>query len=108
MSLINIEVENNWNMEEKLPELERNVIKIASKIGLGEVTKLSPVDTGNMRDSWRSMEIGNVCKLFNSAEYTRYVNDGTRYMKGRHFVEKAIRNINKEKLNIVNQAFMKI
>ena len=108
MSMFNVEVESNFDFEKKLPQLEKNVIHLAGQVGLKEVRYYSPVDTGNLRGSWSSMEVGNVCRLRNSAKYTVYVNEGTRYMKGQHFVEEAIGRIKEQSRSIVSQAMSKL
>lgn len=108
MGLFNVEVENNFDFDKKLPQLEKNVIHLAGQIGLQEVSDYSPVDTGNLRDSWWVIESGKTCILRNSAPYTVYVDKGTRYFKGYHFVELAIERIEEQEQSIVAQAMSKL
>lgn len=108
MSMFNVDVEEDFDFDEKLPQLEKNIIHLAGQVGLREVTDYSPVDTGKLRSSWSVMEVGNVCRLKNTVEYCRYVNDGTRYMNGQHFVEEAISRIEEQSRDIVNQAMSKL
>lgn len=108
MSMFNVQVEDNWDFDTKLPQLEKNIIHLAGLVGLREATDYSPYDTGKLQGSWSTMEIGNICRLVNTAEYCRYVNDGTRYMSGQHFVEEAISRIEEQSRDIVNQAMAKL
>ena len=108
MSMFNVQVEDNWDFDKKLPQLEKNIIHLAGKVGMKEAVDCSPYDTGKLQGSWYTMEIGNICLLKNTAEYCRYVNDGTRYMKGKHFVEEAISRIEEQSRDIVNQALAKL
>lgn len=108
MSLFNVEVEDNFDFDKKLPQLEKNVIHIAGQVGLRELSEYSPVDTGNLRDSWWIIEAGNVARIRNSAPYTVYVDRGTRYFKGYHFVELAVERVEEQSRDIVAQAMSKL
>ena len=65
-------------------------LKAAGLEGESVARKKSPVQYGVLRDSNGQREIlnGYGVEIFNNAEYSRYVNDGTSRMKARPFFQK--------------------
>lgn len=55
--------------------------------------KVSPVDTGLLRDSWDIKDKNFGLDIRNTTPYGSFVNDGTKYQKAQKFTEKAIPKI---------------
>lgn len=60
-----------------------------AKAFLEEVKKLTPVKTGRLKAGWRRDK--NV--VSNDVEYLEYVDQGTRYIKPRRFIEAAFQRV---------------
>ena len=56
---------------------------------LQEVKKLTPVKTGRLRDGWKREK--NI--VTNDVPYLQYVDQGTRYIKPRRFIEAAFQRV---------------
>lgn len=50
----------------------------------------TPVDTGILRNSYRTEFLTWIWKLINYRDYGLYVHEGTKYMKGNPFMERAV------------------
>ena len=60
-----------------------------------EVKKVTPVDTGRLKRGWRLavQRRKQTATVFNPVPYGIFVNDGTRFIKPRRFVERALRTV---------------
>jgi len=59
----------------------------------------SPKRTGKLASSYVLTTYHNSIQITNVCGYCRYVNDGTRFQSGQHFIEQAY-TTTKEKLNL--------
>jgi hypothetical protein len=96
-------------MLEDVRAIDKKVLTKAVNVGLADVKKNTPVDTGFLRRMWfatPTLEVnGGVEKeLFNAADYALYVNNGHRivrygktvgFKKGEFMLEKAIGKVDK-------------
>lgn len=74
-----------------LGEIKVNRALLAGALKLQRLSqKNSPVDTGFLRASHSSNETDQGAEMVVSAEYAIYVHEGTRYMRGREWISKAI------------------
>lgn len=58
-----------------------------------ELQKVSPVDTGFLKQQWEIKPKRLNLNIKNNAPYSGFVNDGTRYIKAQRFTEKALPKI---------------
>lgn len=72
----------------KLAETQQNHLKVTSKKIIEDLRSETPVDTGNARDSWVSKETSNTVVIENTAEYIKYLNEGSSKQAPAHFVER--------------------
>lgn len=98
------------NIEKYLRDIEKKVEKNAeiiiernAKILLNQIKTTSPVDTGFMRDNFTYKD-GNI---YTGAEYTKFVEYGTRYIQGRYFISDAVKFIESEFINDLRRNLMK-
>lgn len=76
-------------------ELDRFVKSQTAEMGnrfLGQVKKLTPVKTGNLRNNWAISEVetdnnGPYVTVYNNVKYAPYVEYGHRQQKGRYIPE---------------------
>lgn len=50
----------------------------------------SPVRTGKLKNSYLMSTEGNVISIGNNCGYCQYVNNGTVYQSGQHFIERSL------------------
>jgi len=65
---------------------------------------MAPVDTGRLRASISPTRKGFILRVIANVHYAIYQELGTRFMRGRHYMKKALeKNISKIPRNIVNE-----
>lgn len=76
----------------------RDSIEKSNRVMIREVKRVTPVDTGRLKRGWRSRRLHRTNKglgeVSNKVPYGIFVNDGTRFIKPRRFVEKSINRAN--------------
>jgi len=94
------------NVHKAMPRL------LGKLAGQGErmMKRIVPVDTGNLKNSTGSQVFGaSGAVISNSANYALFVDRGTKFMKGRFFVERTKQHIIKqlpvETSKIIQEAF---
>ncbi|MFU0784499.1 MAG: HK97 gp10 family phage protein [Thermoanaerobacterium thermosaccharolyticum] len=100
-------------MLDDISNIDKKVLNKAVNVGLADVKRNTPVDTGFMRKSWNTTPIkkttqGVEKELANSADYSSYVNYGHRvvnksgktvgWVDGQFMLEKAISKVDKTML----------
>ena len=98
-------------MLDDISEIDKRVLDKAVSIGLADAKRNTPVDTGFMRKSWgvsptRKTATGVEKDLFNTADYSSFVNYGHRvvnrkgeavgFVKGKFILEKAVNKVEKQ------------
>ena len=98
-------------MLDDISEIDKRVLDKAVSIGLADAKRNTPVDTGFMRKSWgvsptRKTATGVEKDLFNTADYSSFVNYGHRvvnrkgetvgFVKGKFILEKAVGKVDKQ------------
>lgn len=106
-----------------ISEIDKTVMTKASSEGLRYVKKITPVDTGFLRRSWRRSPVvkskkGISTSITNNADYALYVNDGHRivnkkgettgFVKGRYMVEHARNRVAGVMRKLFNEEVRKI
>lgn len=97
-------------LEQFFHEVEERAKFIRKKLGndiLAETVKLTPVDTGTLRNGWQfdhSDEIGGQWLIHNEVEYGPYVEFGTPKMKGRFMLARSVQRVAARFPDIVNEA----
>jgi HK97 gp10 family phage protein len=71
--------------------IQKALLAIAEDLE-AEISGITPVDTGELKRSWDISDIrvenGNyIIDVTNDETYMRFQNYGTKYMKGKHFLE---------------------
>ncbi len=69
---------------------------------MNNLQKYTPVRTGNLVSSYEVVTKPGEIQITNDAGYCKYVNDGTRYQAGQHFIEKSFYEA-KEKVNQITK-----
>jgi hypothetical protein len=90
-----IEVDNH-SIEKALEEIAtKEMQKIATDLYAGLI-RVSPVDTGRLRNGWQ-LELGDKeCVVENNVEYTGWVmEDGTRHISAKHLITGEIQRVTK-------------
>lgn len=72
----------------QLAEKQRNHLKTTSQKIIEDLRTETPVDTGNARDSWVAKPTRDTMVIENTAEYIRYLNEGSSKQAPAHFVER--------------------
>ena len=54
-----------------------------------ELESISPKRTGKLASSYDLTTLPNSIQITNDCGYCKYVNDGTRFQSGQHFIEQA-------------------
>lgn len=73
-------------------------VKLANEIK-ENLEVFSPKRTGKLASSYEVSTSDDKIQISNDCGYCRYVNDGTRFQAGQHFIEQAYATT-KEKLNL--------
>lgn len=81
------------DIRKKYPVFANRVLESNVKGGVELLKGIMPVRTGHMRDSTEAVPSGNGWAIKIGVDYWRFVNDGTIYIEGQHFVEKAVESI---------------
>lgn len=68
-------------------KLEKRFKEEVGKKGLLYMKKNAPVKTGLMRDTIASIEEGDNTTIFPTTYYAKWVNEGTRHIRARRFIE---------------------
>lgn len=72
----------------------RDLLAVIGRVVNESIKRRTPVRTGHLRDSnYARVGTRNQLLIGNTAEYARFVEEGTRYMKGRHFQSQGIDDV---------------
>lgn len=80
-------------MRRQAPDIANHILEKNVKGGVVLIKGIMPVRTGHMRDSTSAVPVGKGWAIQILADYWRYVNDGTIFIEGHHFVEKGVESI---------------
>ena len=78
---------NKWLKEDH--EYCVNLTKEIAQDFYDAVVPLTPVRTGHLRDGWKIETSETGSSVSNDVDYLQYVNDGTKYIKPKRFIEVA-------------------
>jgi HK97 gp10 family phage protein len=92
--------------------IQKALMTIAEELE-AEISGISPVDTGELKRSWDLSDIrvenGNyIIDVTNDEEYMRYQNYGTRYIKGKHFLEISCAEVEKRMAPHIHDALKEL
>lgn len=74
---------------------------------MSNLQKYTPKRTGNLVSSYEVLTKPEEIQITNDAGYCKYVNDGTRYQAGQHFIEQSFYEA-KTKFNSITDKSQKI
>ena len=86
IKLLNVDREFK-QLEVKYKELSKTEAAKASSNLLSSLIAATPIDTGFARESWSLSKTLEGHKLRNSAEYIKFLNEGTSLQAPRYFIE---------------------
>lgn len=76
------------NLTIQLEGEKKKLLLSTSKKIIRDLRDVTPVDTGNARDSWVVRDEGKTVVIENTTEYVKYLNEGSSKQAPAHFVEK--------------------
>lgn len=101
-------------ISKSIPGATEKFLKQQAQYFKGTVKKVTPKDTGTMQNSWQTTGVkgsmkGLYIKVYNNTSYAPHVNYGHRlkrggkvvgFVKGRFFLERALKNFKAKQLEI--------